>query len=78
MCLLLIFSLFAFFAFVGTVGFHSKPSPEFFGTSIRAVEEEVTKKVDVYVNMLLQSAEKCEDEGVIYSLRLRISILTVL
>ena len=78
MCLLLIFSLFGFLAFVGTVGYQSKPSPDFFGTSIRLVEEEVTKKVDVYVNMLLQSAEKCEGQGVIYYLRSRIPILTVL
>ncbi|BBH08757.1 Protein kinase protein with adenine nucleotide alpha hydrolases-like domain [Prunus dulcis] len=46
-------------------GISFKTIPEFFGTSIRAVEEEVTKKVDMYVNMLLQSAEKCEDQGVI-------------
>jgi interleukin-1 receptor-associated kinase 1 len=55
----------AFVAFVETVGFNAKPCPEFFGTSIRAIEEEVTKKVDTYVNMLLGSAEKCEDHGVI-------------
>ncbi|PQQ00625.1 inactive protein kinase [Prunus yedoensis var. nudiflora] len=48
---------------VHPLGFHSKPSPEFFGTSIRAVEEEVTKKVDVYVNMLLQSAKSVKMKG---------------
>ncbi|XP_034197956.1 uncharacterized protein LOC117613460 [Prunus dulcis] len=48
---------------VHPMGYHSKPS-EFFGTGIRAVEEEVTKKVDMYVNMLLPSAEKCADQGV--------------
>lgn len=41
-------------------------SPESFaGTNIRVVEEEVTKKVDMYVKMLMQSAEDCQDEGVI-------------
>lgn len=59
--------LHAYLAFVGTVGYQAKPYPEFFGTSFRAVEEEVTKKVDMYVNMLLESAVKCEDYGVIYS-----------
>ncbi|XP_058089797.1 proline-rich receptor-like protein kinase PERK13 isoform X2 [Magnolia sinica] len=35
-----------------------------FGTSARAMEEEVSKKVDSYVNMLQQNAEQCKDEGV--------------
>ncbi|XP_004292627.1 PREDICTED: proline-rich receptor-like protein kinase PERK13-like [Fragaria vesca subsp. vesca] len=52
---------------VHPMGYQAKPYPEFFGTSFRAVEEEVTKKVDMYVNMLLESAVKCEDYGVIYS-----------
>ncbi|KAK6277233.1 hypothetical protein POUND7_017556 [Theobroma cacao] len=46
------------------MGYQSKACPEFFGTSIRAMEEEVSKKVDAYVNMLHQSAEDCEDQGV--------------
>lgn len=33
-------------------------------SSIRAMEEEVYKKIDTFENMLLQSAEKCEDQGV--------------
>ncbi|KAL6211196.1 hypothetical protein ACLB2K_016423 [Fragaria x ananassa] len=49
---------------VHPMGYQAKPYPEFFGTSFRAVEEEVTKKVDMYVNMLLESAVKCEDYGV--------------
>lgn len=48
------------------MGYTLKPCSEsFFGATDRAIEEEVTKKVDQYVNMLLQSAEDCEDEGVI-------------
>ncbi|XP_021902601.1 serine/threonine-protein kinase CDG1-like isoform X1 [Carica papaya] len=47
------------------MGYTLKPCSEsFFGATDRAIEEEVTKKVDQYVNMLLQSAEDCEDEGV--------------
>lgn len=37
----------------------------FLGTShVRAMEEEVSKKVDLYVGMLQYSAEECEGEGV--------------
>ncbi|XP_059631686.1 probable serine/threonine-protein kinase PBL5 [Cornus florida] len=36
----------------------------FIGANMRAMEEEVSKRVDAYVTMLLQSAEDCEDEGV--------------
>ncbi|KAF2296632.1 hypothetical protein GH714_000734 [Hevea brasiliensis] len=44
---------------------YMKVCPDSFGgASARVVEEEVTKKIDVYVNMLLQSADVCEDEGV--------------
>ncbi|TYH18261.1 hypothetical protein ES288_A05G256200v1 [Gossypium darwinii] len=46
------------------MGYQSKACPESFGTSIRAMEEEISKKVDAYVNMLQQSAEDCEDQGV--------------
>lgn len=28
------------------------------------MEEEISKKVDAYVNMLQQSAEDCEEQGV--------------
>ncbi|XWS23645.1 hypothetical protein CRYUN_Cryun28dG0032700 [Craigia yunnanensis] len=46
------------------MGYQSKACPEFFGTSVRAMEEEISKKVDTYVNILHQSAEDCEDQGV--------------
>ncbi|KAH7519712.1 hypothetical protein FEM48_Zijuj08G0066400 [Ziziphus jujuba var. spinosa] len=46
------------------LGYHAKACPYFFGTSNRAMEEEVSKKVDEYINKLLESAEICEDEGV--------------
>ncbi|KAM7253042.1 hypothetical protein ACFE04_025660 [Oxalis oulophora] len=36
----------------------------FAGTSIRAMEEEVSQKVESYVTMLRKSAEECEDAGV--------------
>lgn len=41
-------------------------APENFlgATHIRAVEEEISKKVDMYVGMLQCSAEECEGEGV--------------
>lgn len=47
-----------------TVGYPAKACPDFFGTSNRAMEEEVSKKVDMYIQMLLQTAERCENEGV--------------
>ncbi|XVE55241.1 hypothetical protein DITRI_Ditri03aG0143400 [Diplodiscus trichospermus] len=47
------------------MGYQCKPSPEFLRiTSIRGMEEEISKMVDAYVNMLHQSAEDCEDQGV--------------
>ncbi|KAJ4700839.1 Inactive protein kinase [Melia azedarach] len=46
------------------MGYQAKACPDAFGTSIRAMEEEVLKKVDTFANMLLSSAEECEDEGV--------------
>ncbi|KAA8538342.1 hypothetical protein F0562_027835 [Nyssa sinensis] len=47
------------------LGYQMEACPEsFMGTNIRAMEEEVSKKVDMYVNMLLQSAEDCKNEGV--------------
>lgn len=44
-------------------------APENFlgATHARAVEEEVSKKVDLYVSMLQYSAEECERERVIYT-----------
>ncbi|TYH72566.1 hypothetical protein ES332_D05G263700v1 [Gossypium tomentosum] len=50
--------------FTHPMGYQSKACPESFGTSIRAMKEEISKKVDAYVNMLQQSAEDCEDQGV--------------
>lgn len=48
----------------GIVGYMKVCPDSFGGASARVVEEEVTKRIDVYVNMLLQSAEVCEDERV--------------
>uniref|UniRef100_A0A1D1Z2W1 Proline-rich receptor-like protein kinase PERK12 n=1 Tax=Anthurium amnicola TaxID=1678845 RepID=A0A1D1Z2W1_9ARAE len=36
----------------------------FAGTNARALEEETSRKVDIYERMLVQSAERCEREGV--------------
>lgn len=49
------------------MGYQMQASLEsFLGTTqIRAVEEEVLKKVDAFVKLLQQSAEDCEDEGVV-------------
>lgn len=57
-----------FYGLFGVVGYHTKAYAEHFLTSDRATEKEVSKKVDAYVKMLLQSAEICEIEGVMYSL----------
>ncbi|KAJ0025054.1 hypothetical protein Pint_08040 [Pistacia integerrima] len=46
------------------LGYQAKACAANFGTSVRAMEEEVTKKADAYKNMLLQSAEACDDDGV--------------
>ncbi|XP_038724828.1 probable serine/threonine-protein kinase PBL18 isoform X2 [Tripterygium wilfordii] len=47
------------------LGYQLKVGHDSFGTSSnRAMEEDVSRKVEVYVNMLLKSAEECEDEGV--------------
>ncbi|CAK7346869.1 unnamed protein product [Dovyalis caffra] len=47
------------------LGYQLKARPDSFtGASKKHIEEEITKKVDAYVNMLLRSAEVCEDEGV--------------
>lgn len=54
------------FLILALVGYHTSVcSDSFAGASIRAMEEEVSNKVDMYVNMIQQSAEECEDEGVI-------------
>lgn len=58
--------IYYFIFWVVAVGYQAKACPDAFGTSIRAMEEEVLKKVDTFANMLLSSAEECEDEGVIY------------
>ncbi|XP_068651600.1 probable serine/threonine-protein kinase PBL8 [Aristolochia californica] len=47
------------------MGYQTKPCLDsLFGTNARALEDEVSKKVDVYVNMLHQSAAQCQNEGV--------------
>ncbi|KAH6789126.1 hypothetical protein C2S51_004132 [Perilla frutescens var. frutescens] len=48
------------------LGYHMEVVPEsFLGTThTRAKEEQVSKSVDLYVNMLQKSAEECEAEGV--------------
>lgn len=60
----LLFFFSVFFFLVYKVGYPAKALPDFFGTSNRAMEEEVSKKVDQYIQMLLQTAERCEHEGV--------------
>lgn len=60
-----------FLYWVDIVGIQFIACPNSFaGTSIRAMEEEVSKKIDFYVNMLQESAEKCQDQGVIYSVNI--------
>ncbi|XP_050238836.1 probable serine/threonine-protein kinase PBL24 isoform X2 [Mercurialis annua] len=50
---------------------YMKACPESFGgASIKAMEEEVLKKIDVYIKMLLRSAQVCEDEGVSIEVRI--------
>ncbi|KAL9173119.1 hypothetical protein ABFS82_03G092500 [Erythranthe guttata] len=48
------------------MGYQMGVAPENFlgATHIRALEEEVSKKVDMYLGMLQLSAEECEGEGV--------------
>nr|XP_033509305.1 probable serine/threonine-protein kinase PBL6 isoform X1 [Nicotiana tomentosiformis] len=47
------------------MGYQMEAEPlSIFGTHKREIEKEVTKKVDTYVNMLMQSAQDCEGEGV--------------
>ncbi|MCD7467553.1 hypothetical protein HAX54_005059 [Datura stramonium] len=47
------------------MGYQMEAEPlSIFGTHKREIEKEVTKKVDAYVNMLMQSALDCEGEGV--------------
>lgn len=54
------------------VGYQLKACPDsFFGTSLRAMEEEVSKKADAYISMLQRSAESCEEGGVMLPLSSR-------
>ncbi|KAF7816769.1 Proline-rich receptor-like protein kinase PERK8 [Senna tora] len=47
------------------MGYQTLACPESFaGTSFRAMEEEVTKKVDAYASMLLPSYKDCDNEGI--------------
>ncbi|KAH0693783.1 hypothetical protein KY285_020880 [Solanum tuberosum] len=46
------------------MGYQMEAEPlSMFGTHKREIEKEVTKKIDAYVNMLMQSAQDCEGEG---------------
>ncbi|CAL5384615.1 unnamed protein product [Camellia sinensis] len=47
------------------MGHQMQASPvSFWGTNMSAMKDQVSKKVDKYVNMLLQSAEECKNERV--------------
>ncbi|KAL7262971.1 hypothetical protein ACSBR1_001188 [Camellia fascicularis] len=47
------------------MGYQMQASPvSFLGTNMSVMKEEVSKKIDMYVNMLLQSAEECKNEKV--------------
>ncbi|KAG8378172.1 hypothetical protein BUALT_Bualt08G0110300 [Buddleja alternifolia] len=47
------------------MGFQMQIGPDsFIGTRVRAIKEDVSRKVDVYVGMLQHSAEECEGDGV--------------
>lgn len=51
------------------VGYQLKACPDsFFGTSHRAMEDEVSKKADAYIAMLQQSAEMYEEGEVMLAL----------
>ncbi|XP_008441660.2 probable serine/threonine-protein kinase PBL5 [Cucumis melo] len=53
------------------LGYQLKACPDsIFGTSVRAMEEEVSKKADAYIAMLQQSAETCEEGGVSIEVRI--------
>ncbi|XP_022141469.1 probable serine/threonine-protein kinase PBL4 isoform X1 [Momordica charantia] len=53
------------------MGYQLKACPDsIFGSGLRAMEEEVSKKVDAYIAMLQQSAEMCEDGGVSIEVRI--------
>ncbi|THF97892.1 hypothetical protein TEA_021902 [Camellia sinensis var. sinensis] len=45
------------------MGYQMQASPvSFLGTNMSVLKDEVSKKIDMYVNMLLQSAEECKNE----------------
>ncbi|GMP46622.1 hypothetical protein CsSME_00014695 [Camellia sinensis var. sinensis] len=47
------------------MGYQMQVSPvSFLGTNMSVLKDEVSKKIDMYVNMLLQSAEECKNEKV--------------
>ncbi|XP_031742726.1 uncharacterized protein LOC116404465 [Cucumis sativus] len=53
------------------MGYQLKACPDsIFGTSVRAMEEEVSKKADAYITMLQRSAETCEEGGVSIEVRI--------
>lgn len=48
-------------------------SKSFVGAHVRAVKEEVSRKIESYVSVLQHSAEECEEKGVLYFHLLNIS-----
>ena len=57
--------IFLFYVIFGVVGYQMEASPvSFLGTNMSAMKDEVSKKTDMYVNMLQQSAEECKKERV--------------
>lgn len=53
------------------LGYHIQATPVAFTKSnLHLVEEEVSKRVDLHVNMLLQSALDCKDEGVDFEVKI--------
>lgn len=58
-----------------TVGYQTIACPDSItGTNFRAMDEEVTKKVDAYANVLWPSSGDCQNEGVILNFK-RIHVL---
>lgn len=52
---------------LGVVGYRAKASPGLFQMSTHVVEEEISKKADLYVENLQKTAETCEDDGVTFT-----------
>lgn len=65
--LTLLYFLCFFLILPGIVGYYATSSPGLSQISTHAVEEEVSKKADMYVENLQTGAEMCEDDGVTYT-----------